>query len=86
MFDHGSYPTDNPMPPDEPAILGPVFARHGYVFLFRQGIGLSTGECIADGDQMARAMVQCHFRSGDSRQLIPLRISRGSSRCRRASW
>jgi len=58
LFNHGSYSTDDPMPPDEPAILGPVFARHGYVFLFlfRQGIGLSTGQGTADGDQMARAL------------------------------
>jgi len=34
-----------------------VFARHGYVFLFlfRQGIGLSRGQGTADGDLMTRA-------------------------------
>jgi dienelactone hydrolase len=46
------------MPPDEPAALGTVFARHGYVFLFlcRQGIGLSAGQGTADLDQMTRAL------------------------------
>ena len=58
MFNHGSYSTTDPMSPDEPATVGPVFARHGYVFLFlfRQGTGLSVGQGIADGDQMARAL------------------------------
>jgi len=54
VFNHGSYGTNHPMPPDEPAILGPGFAHHGYVFLFlfRQGIGLSIGQGVADGAQM----------------------------------
>jgi len=42
----------------EPAAIGPVFARHGFVllYLFRQGIGLSTGQGTAEGDLMERAM------------------------------
>jgi len=46
------------MPENEPGVLGPVFARHGFVFLFlfRQGIGLSLGQGTADGDLMARAL------------------------------
>src|SRR6186997_2342280 len=43
LFNHGSYSTDDPLPPSEPETLGPVFARRGYVFLWlhRQGTGLS---------------------------------------------
>lgn len=57
MFNHGSYSTDDPIPLGEPTRLGPVFVKHGYVFLFlfRQGIELSTGQGRADGDEMARA-------------------------------
>jgi dienelactone hydrolase len=38
----------------EPSILGPAFARHGYVLLhlFRRGAGLSAGQGIAGGDLM----------------------------------
>jgi len=58
LFNHGSYSTDDPLPPSYPEILGPVFARHGYVFLclHRQGIGLSSAQGVSDGDQMARAL------------------------------
>lgn len=57
MFSHGSYGAAEPMSEGEPGVLGPVFARHGYVFLvlFRRGIGLSLGQGTADGDLMARA-------------------------------
>ena len=46
------------MPPSEPETLGPVFARHGYVFLLlhRQGTGLSSAQGMSDGDQMARGL------------------------------
>jgi carboxymethylenebutenolidase len=59
LFNHGSYnSTDDLLPPSDPEILGSVFARHGYVFLclYRQGIGLSSGQGVSDGDQMARAL------------------------------
>jgi carboxymethylenebutenolidase len=58
LFNHGSYSTNDPLPPADPEILGRVFARHGYVFMWlhRQGTGLSQGEGVADGDQMARAL------------------------------
>ncbi len=38
----------------EPPILGPTFAKHGYVFLylFRRGAGLSAGQGTASGDLM----------------------------------
>jgi dienelactone hydrolase len=58
LFNHGSYTSAAPMNLSEPAALGPVFARHGYVvlFLFRQGIGLSANQGTLDGDLMARAL------------------------------
>jgi dienelactone hydrolase len=49
LFNHGSGP--NPEP-EKPAALGPVFARHGYAFLFlyRRGSGLSSdqGKCAEE--------------------------------------
>lgn len=58
LFNHGSYSAEAPLKPSEPATLGPVFARHGYVFLFlcRRGIGLSADQGTADGDLMANAL------------------------------
>ena len=73
LLNHGSYSTDDPLLASEPETLGPVFARHGYVFmfLFRQGTGLSAGQGVADLDQMQEA-----FASGgqDARNEIQLRL------------
>jgi carboxymethylenebutenolidase len=57
LFNHGSYSTRDPLPRSAPETLGPLFARHGYVFIWlhRQGIGLSRRQGTADGDQFARA-------------------------------
>jgi dienelactone hydrolase len=57
LFNHGSYISAAPMPPDTAAIVGDVFVKHGYalLFLFRQGIGLSIGQGTADGDLMENA-------------------------------
>jgi carboxymethylenebutenolidase len=66
LFNHGSghaTGTDAAGRPDQrhPEVLGPVFARHGYVFLylFRRGDGLSAGQGTPSADLMDRA-----FRSG----------------------
>jgi dienelactone hydrolase len=58
LFNHGSYSAADSAQVSDPALLGPVFARHGYVLmlLYRQGIGLSRGSGAADGDQMAHAL------------------------------
>jgi dienelactone hydrolase len=58
LFNHGSYGSDDPLEPGQPAALGPVFARHGYVFLFlcRRGIGLSGDQGAPDGDLMDAAL------------------------------
>ncbi|HEY7637257.1 MAG TPA: alpha/beta fold hydrolase [Gemmatimonadales bacterium] len=60
LFNHGSYGAGDPVKPDEPAAVGPVFARHGYVFLFlfRRGVGLSADQGEADGDLMAKALAE----------------------------
>lgn len=57
LFNHGSYSSSDPVPPAAAGRIGPVFARHGYVFLWlhRQGTGLSRGQGVSDGDQMGRA-------------------------------
>jgi dienelactone hydrolase len=59
------------MSTDEVGLLGPVFARHGYVLLllFRQGIGLSRGQGTADGDLMDRALTAEGMRGRNRVQL-----------------
>lgn len=71
LFSHGSYSAASPMPREESDVLGPVFARHGYVFLllFRQGTGLSIGQGTADGDLMARASAADGVRGRNKVQL-----------------
>jgi dienelactone hydrolase len=62
LFNHGSWPTHprSGRPAREilaqASALGPVFARHGYVFLFlfRRGTGLSGDQGISTADQLDR--------------------------------
>ena len=64
LFNHGSWPTNNPLvrPAQEifaqASVLGPVFARHGYVFLFlfRRGAGLSADQGVSTADQLQREL------------------------------
>jgi dienelactone hydrolase len=63
LFNHGSGHDSGRAPNGildqrHPEILGPVFARHGYVFfhLFRRGDGLSRGQGQASGDAMDGAL------------------------------
>lgn len=62
LFNHGSghAPSASASGPDHrhPELLGPVFARHGYLFLYlyRRGDGLSAGQGLAAGDVMDQAM------------------------------
>ena len=96
LFNHGSWPTENGSgrPAREiftqASTLGPVFARHGYVFLFlfRRGAGLSAGRGIHGGDllqkelaangQNARNQLQIHLLETDelSDALAGLRFLR----------
>ena len=57
----------------EPAILGPTFARHGYLFLylFRRGAGLSAGQGTASGDLMDGEATR-HGQEGRSRIQLQL--------------
>jgi carboxymethylenebutenolidase len=54
-------------------VLGPVFAGHGYVFLylFRRGDGLSAGQGAASGDLMDREL-EAHGQEGRSRLQLRL--------------
>jgi dienelactone hydrolase len=73
IFNHGSYGSGDSLEPDQPAALGPVFARHGYVFLFpfRRGVGLSADQGTADGDLMARALAA---RGQEGRNRVQLEL------------
>ena len=76
LFNHGSYISTSPMPPDTAAIVGEVFAKRGYalLFLYRQGIGLSIGQGTADGDLMENAFKT----SGDeARNRVQLELLEG---------
>ena len=57
LFNHGGYRRADAPRWTEAAVLGPLFATHGYVFFlpFRRGIGLSADQGPADGDLMAQA-------------------------------
>jgi dienelactone hydrolase len=58
-----------------PEILGPVFARHGYAFLYlyRRGDGLSSGEGTPSADQMDRALHE----SQEARNRVQMRLLEG---------
>jgi carboxymethylenebutenolidase len=55
LFNHGN---GSPDPTKQPVVLGPVFARHGYTFLylFRRGAGLSADQGPNSGALMRRAL------------------------------
>lgn len=57
LFNHGSGPAGLTLTPERTA-LGPVFARHGYafLFLFRRGSGLSAREGANSFDVFNRAL------------------------------
>lgn len=76
LFNHGSYSVGDTLTSQDLEALGPVFARHGYVFLFlcRRGIGLSRDQGPADGDVMAAALAA---RGQRGRNDIQLRLLEG---------
>jgi carboxymethylenebutenolidase len=64
LFNHGSgnaAGVDASGRPNQrhPELLGPVFTKHGYAFLylFRRGDGLSRGQGVPSGDRMDSAFV-----------------------------
>ena len=77
LFNHGSYGPEV-ITADEPDALGPVFARHGYAFLFlyRRGVGLSADQDSADGDLMTHA-AQAQGQDGRNRVQLDLLDNEG---------
>ena len=78
LFNHGSghaAGADASGRPDQrhPELLGPVFTKHGYAFLylFRRGDGLSRGQGVASADRMDSA-----FLTGgqEARNLVQQRL------------
>jgi dienelactone hydrolase len=62
IFCHGSYRDTDKIYSPVPQIssLGPVFARHGFIYfgLFRRGVGLSTGQGVNSADLMDNAFIE----------------------------
>jgi len=77
LFNHGSHTSAEQIAADAPATLGSLFARHGYVFLFlfRQGTGLSAGQGTLDGDLMAQAQAS---QGPDGRNRVQLELLEGA--------
>ena len=79
LFNHGSWPTNTSTgrPAEEifaqAATLGPVFARHGFVFLFlfRRGAGLSIGQGASTADLMQGELAA---NGQEARNQIQLRL------------
>ena len=79
LFNHGSWPTNSQA--GRPAreifaqarVLGPVFARRGFLFLFlfRRGVGLSAGQGVSTADQLGREL-EAHGR--EARNRLQLRL------------
>jgi dienelactone hydrolase len=59
IFCHGSYRDTDKIynPVQQISSLGPVFARHGFIYfgLFRRGVGLSAGQGVNSADLMDNA-------------------------------
>ena len=73
LYNHGSGPQADPRRPE---ILGPVFARHGYAFLylFRRGAGLSASQGTNSTELMSRALAEKGRQARNQLQLQLLDI------------
>jgi dienelactone hydrolase len=74
LFNHGRSDTVDEMIRQRRAqILGPIFARHGYVFLFiyRRGEGLSAGQGTFISDLLQREQ---HRRGPSARDRLQVRL------------
>ncbi|HEX7140277.1 MAG TPA: dienelactone hydrolase family protein [Vicinamibacterales bacterium] len=76
LFNHGSGRTPADLatlgPYEQNAfVLGPVFAHHGYVFmyLFRRGVGMSSDQGVSSVDTMARAQTEHGVEARNTLQL-----------------
>ncbi len=79
LFLHGSGGQGFAMGPDSPPLrLGPLFARHGYVFLFlfRRGAGLSQDQGESDADLLQRELAA---HGEEARQRLQLRLLSGDN-------
>src|SRR5215469_17594532 len=76
LFNHGSGSIPEPRLPGS---LGPVFARHGYAFLwlFRRGAGLSSDQGADSGALMARALAEKGQEGRNEVQLQLLEVELG---------
>jgi dienelactone hydrolase len=90
IFCHGSYET-NDLRYDavqQTSVLGPLFAKNGYVFLglFRQGTGLSKDQGKNSADLMIKALKEkgqqernqykCTIETNDLRHILRAGISK----------
>lgn len=76
LFNHGSGPSQAPHEA-RAAALGPVFARHGYAFLYlcRRGVGLSAGQGENGFDAIQRAAAE---HGADGRNATQLELLQGA--------
>jgi carboxymethylenebutenolidase len=76
IFCHGSYSGTDTMhdPVENISVLGPIFARKGYVFLglFRRGVGLSNGQGVNSIDLMDKAFKKYGLEERNKVQLQQL--------------
>ena len=71
LFNHGSYGRGDVLTPEQAAVLGTVFAKLGYVFvfLFRRGVGLSADQGPPEGELMNQAFSREGSRGRNRTQL-----------------
>ena len=79
LFNHGSGPAADP---SRPALLGPTFAKQGYLFhyLYRRGAGLSADEGTNSEELMNRAFASKGQEGRNEGQLQLLDIELGDAR------
>jgi len=77
VFCHGSYETSDSKydPVQQTSVLGPLFAKNGYIFLglFRQGTGLSKGQGKNSADLMSKALKENGQQARNEVQMRQLR-------------
>ena len=75
LFNHGSGPADAALGTPRMA-LGPLFVRHGYIFLFlfRRGAGLSVGQGTNSYDRMRQAFAE---KGQEARNRVQMEILEG---------
>jgi carboxymethylenebutenolidase len=76
LFNHGSYANRDSLLMNEAAVLGPLFARHGYVFLllFRRGVGLSADQGTSGGELMEQGLAT---KGQEERNRVQLELLEG---------